>query len=71
MSKQELPNPKVSPASKVVDLGENRAERAEITRRQVLFEILKQMGREADRIAAPILNETELCLDELEQEETV
>lgn len=71
MSKQERPNPEVSPASNVVNLEEYRAKRENIVRRQELREILKQMYKEANRNDASILDETERCLDELEQEETV
>ena len=63
MSNKERLTSKVSPASKVLDLGEYRAERENNARRQELLEILKQMDKEADRNDAPILNETERCLD--------
>lgn len=71
MSKKEQSNPEFSKTSNVVNLEEYRAEREEIIRRQEVREILKQMYKEANRIDAPILDETERCLDEWEQGETV
>lgn len=59
MSKQEKPNSEVFRTSK-------SAECEESVRRQEVREILKQMRKEADRIVALILDETECCLDEWE-----
>ena len=68
MSKQERPNAELSPASKVVDLGENRAERAEIARRQEVLEIFKEIRREANSNFAPFHAATEAMWEEWEAE---
>jgi vacuolar-type H+-ATPase subunit H len=47
------------------------AECAESARRQEVLEIFKQLRKEADRNAAPILDATEARLDELEAEDAL
>ena len=76
MSKKErMPSDAELPESQrervTTNLSDESAEREEIARKRRALEYLIEMRKEADRIAAPILNATECYLDECEAEDAL